>query len=208
MMLFHVESGNGCLAFIASVFLGIIFPTGLALAQNCPMTEIIQDGNDLDERYINNIKCAAARLLDAERRIGDLEKDIAQSRAATGMVIAFNRDRTSPCPQGWKLFAPAGGRVVVGAGDNQNKDINGFDLSDHTVGVVGGEEKHKLKPEEMPSHSHQSNIADIRHLGIVSEAGGNVWSSSFELSDTQPQGGDVPHNTMPPFVALYYCIKE
>lgn len=129
-----------------------------------------------------------------------------------GAVVAFDRSQTEgTCPAGWKLFKPAGGRFIVGAGTHENKDMGGNDLTNHpafkdkpTV-AVGGEEKHKLEIPEMPSHSH--SIA--RHA-----AKGNNDVATFEGAtalDNQPatgaQGGGQSHNTMPPYVALYYCIN-
>ena len=217
MRLFRADSGNGYSAFIASVLLGSLLVSPPAAAQDCSMTTIVQDNKDLDERYIDNINCAAARLESVETRLRKLESDLSVFRDATGLIAAFDRDRTRPCPSGWRLFEPAGGRFIVGAGDNSFKDVNGIDLTDHSVGVVGGEEKHTLTVDEMPLHDHDV----YHHAGYHASGGGakpppgavqgasggdsytHVWPGR-----TSEKGGNAAHNTMPPFVALYYCIKQ
>ena len=213
MPLFRADSGNGYSAFIASVLLGSLFVSPPAAAQDCSMTAIVQDNKDLDKRYIDNINCAAARLTSVETRLRKLESDLSVFRDATGLIAAFDRDRTRPCPSGWRLFEPAGGRFIVGAGDNSFKDVNGIDLSDHSVGVVGGEEKHLLIATEMPAHRH----GVYRHAAERSPSSGlegagnadkNPASNVKDGWESGSAGSDQPHNTMPPFVALYYCIKE
>ena len=130
-------------------------------------------------------------------------------------MLAFNTDKNAPCPRGWKLFDEASGRFIVGAGF-------GDGLTPRNVKDKGGEEMHKLEFAEMPSHGHristnnESNIHD--GLGGSSEPHG-ILSTFADIPDKpgwpavlpkmlENTGGDQPHNTMPPFVALYYCIKE
>ena len=217
MRLFRADSGNGYSAFIASVLLGSLFASQPAAAQDCSMTTIVQDNKDLDERYIDNINCAAARLESVETRLRKLESDLSVFRDATGLIAAFDRDKTRPCPSGWRLFEPAGGRFIVGAGDNSFKDVNGIDLTDHSVGVVGGEEKHKLTGAEIPNHSHSvyqhagyhwPDIPNEQKTQPNQGAHGGDTTTFVHGGTTGTWGGDLPHNTMPPFVALYYCIKE
>ena len=205
----RADSGNGYSAFIASVLLGSLFVSPPAAAQDCSMTAIVQDNKDLDKRYIDNINCAAARLTSVETRLRKLESDLSVFRDATGLIAAFDRDKSRPCPSGWRLFEPAGGRFIVGVGDNSFKDVNGIDLTDHSVGVVGGEEKHKIMPTEMPKHAHDlMRVESKAGTGHFPEKGSMGGNDPHVTASTGNDGGDQPHNTMPPFVALYYCIKE
>ena len=140
------------------------------------------------------------------------------------MVVAFNRSKTDgACPPEWRLFAPASGRFVIGAGDAMNTDVNGVPLSAHlsikddSAAGVGGEVNHKLTEAQMPPHQH----GVYPHAGFVASGGGapppsgaipgagggdtytQVWPGITSVT-----GGGKPFDIMPPFVALYYCIKE
>ena len=149
---------------------------------------------------------AADKLAATEERLKRIDSDLSVFRDASGFVAAFERDKTRPCPSGWGLFEPAGGRFIVGAGDNSFKDVNGIDLTDHSVGVVGGEERHKLTEAEMPNHRHAiARSANEINDHVAKFVGDTAMANR---SSTDATGGDQPHNTMPPFVALYYCIKE
>lgn len=93
------------------------------------------------------------------------------------------------------------GRTVVGVGA-------GAGLSDRALGQRGGEEQHKLTVAEMPSHTHReqgSNRLDGATGGATHYQ--DVDNVSFGPVTTAATGGDQPHNTMPPFVALNYIIK-
>jgi microcystin-dependent protein len=137
-----------------------------------------------------------------------------------GAVVAFDRSQArGACPQGWQLYQPAGGRFIVGAGTNTHKDMNGKDLTDYSsfkddpLKAVSGEEMQVLTEVELPAHRH----GVYRHAAERSPSSGLQGAGS---ADTNPPsnvrdgwesgsaGGNQPHNIMPPFVALYYCIKE
>ena len=134
----------------------------------------------------------------------------------SGMISAFNTsEKEGKCPSGWKIFDEAGGRFIVGAGNNSNKDMNGAELTDHpslnddAAKAVGGEELHRLTVTEMPAHQHGIR----RTQGKGGDGKYPNWSAMGNqliqvVGESEPSGGDQPHNTMPPFVALYYCIRE
>ena len=95
----------------------------------------------------------------------------------SGAVVAFDHDlKTSPgCPAGWIFFEPAGGRMIVGAGDHDNKwfraetseavsiTIYPTYVQDDRAGIqetfnaraTGGEEAVALDVTQMPSHGHK-----------------------------------------------------
>lgn len=85
-------------------------------------------------------------------------------------------------------------RVPVGAGA-------GYDLGD-----VGGEAKHTLTVDEMPSHT--LNLEN--HVGTSGGSmSGFVWSQSLAdwgRAKTESVGADVPHNNMPPYTVVNYII--
>jgi microcystin-dependent protein len=96
------------------------------------------------------------------------------------------------------------GRVPIHAG-------SGF-----TQGFVGGETAHTLNIAELPTHTHlalaSSNAADQgsptgSYLAVESS---NAYSSSVD-STMAPQalstvGGSQPHDNMPPYLVLSFCI--
>ena len=85
------------------------------------------------------------------------------------------------------------GRFVLGAG-------SGTELTARTVGVVGGTETHTLTKQEMPKHSHAYS-ATVRG----NEDGRNQWTLANDgTSNTQEEGGNQPHNNMPPYYVLCY----
>lgn len=74
----------------------------------------------------------------------------------------------------------------------------------YTAGSTGGEATHTLTLSEMPSHSHTFPTA----AGKIYNEGGATMRGSVESSDyidksTSGVGGDVAHNNMPPYIAVY-----
>ena len=112
-------------------------------------------------------------------------------------VIAFN---SRACPDGWDEFDFAKGRVIVGAG-------RGHGLSPRILGDTGGEERHLLTEREMPSHRHQvspgraSSPTTGSSLPYREHPNQGPWN-------TEIAGGNQPHNNMPPFLVLQYCVKR
>ncbi|UES60239.1 hypothetical protein GFK91_31495 (plasmid) [Roseibium aggregatum] len=129
----------------------------------------------------------------------------------SGAVVAFLSAESDPCPgKKWNIFNEAKGRFIVGAGQGAQSG-----LTDKKVRATGGEERVKLSIEHMPEHRH----AVYPHAGVKSDhdknwdgaptegvdaGGGNMVSEAT----TGIAGGDSAHNNMPPYLALYYCIKE
>lgn len=120
----------------------------------------------------------------------------------SGAVVAFDRR----CPDnGWDLFDRAGGRFVVGAGHHANKDTNGQQLEIYEKEFLnGGEEKHTLTVEEMPSHSHSEQT----HFVGAGRAGSGDGAYGTSTAPTSPVGSSQPHNNMPPYIALFFCVKK
>lgn len=91
----------------------------------------------------------------------------------------------------WVEFAK--GRTLVGV-DTTQTEFN-------TVEKTGGEKEHKLTVEEMPAHTHPSNVS----------AWGGGSSFTFETStiktgrdeNTGSVGGDQPHNNLQPYITCY-----
>jgi microcystin-dependent protein len=95
-------------------------------------------------------------------------------------------------------------RTVVGAGGAR------------TVGATGGSETVTLRLEQMPNHTHVNGAFDI--LLRMDGTGTTTDSNSLHgpnmaepnLLDSRPmlsQGGNQPHDNMPPYVALSFIMK-
>jgi microcystin-dependent protein len=94
-------------------------------------------------------------------------------------------------------------------------DLRGrFLLSAEPLGSTGGEVFHKLTVDEMPSHDHKrtdndyyfradSSVQGDLDVPIYNAAGEQRWG----YNNVIPQGGDVAHNNMPPYVALAFIVK-
>ena len=144
-----------------------------------------------------------------------------------GLIMIWHNNRTTnptneDLAPGWSLCdggtynnyktPDLRGRFVLGAG-------SGTDLTARTVGVVGGAETHTLTKDQMPSHNHggatgnslpndhrmnnSGNCGSGPSFGCGSDginSGTNLNHSHVINSD----GGNQPHNNMPPYYVLCY----
>lgn len=94
--------------------------------------------------------------------------------------------------------------VAFGAG----KTLVGFDSNDadfSTVEATGGEKAHTLDITEMPSHNHNKiKLRWSTAAGANAVYGSNGTGSGSDRDDECYQGGDQPHNNMPPFITVYF----
>lgn len=83
------------------------------------------------------------------------------------------------------------GRFVLGEGNG------------HTIGQTGGSETHTLTIAEMPTHSHgyTSALPSLSTIVVPDEP-----SAVPGPGTTAPEGGNQPHNNMPPYYVLVYGI--
>lgn len=117
----------------------------------------------------------------------------------------------------------AAGRVLIGAGKADSGTV-------YNAGATGGEETHKLTTSELPGHVHTASASTANLTGYfygdtIDGAGGIVSYSRtgskggmndsdaygiFNINATHSHtitigstGGNVPHNNMPPYTAVY-----
>jgi hypothetical protein len=121
-----------------------------------------------------------------------------------GAVMAFNLEM---CPNGWSPFSGLSGRVIVGSGKAGT-------LSERKLGDQGGEEKHLLSLEEIPSHNHLNGgyqyLLSIDGHVTVGSIDSNPPSEPNLGSAAQMSaaGGGQGHNVMQPFHVLTYCERK
>lgn len=87
-------------------------------------------------------------------------------------------------------------------------------------GSTGGEQKHSLSIEEMPAHQHvityptyleiksQSGSATPCWSGVRTNTSATAFTGGSEgVGDEPAKGTTIPHNNMPPYIAMNYIIK-
>ena len=79
--------------------------------------------------------------------------------------------------------------------------------SNHSVDSTGGEEKHTLTENEMPSHTHgfnhYSNISCNSLLGSSYNLPYREDWNFMKSDNVGYKGGNQPHNNMPPYITAY-----
>lgn len=92
----------------------------------------------------------------------------------------------------WELIKD---RFLLGAGDI------------YQAGSTGGEATHTLTISEMPSHTHSSAVVSSKEGSQWLAGAQRVYSSWWDIEWMNDRvggnGGDQPHNNMPPYLAVY-----
>lgn len=146
-----------------------------------------------------------------QQQITDLKKTL-DAVLPPNAIVAFANE--NGCPDGWKIYRPALSRVILGAYQtNIERDVAAnAGLTPRIINDVGGEERHTLSIAEMPSHLHEV----YPHAGlIVGTSGKSAGAGSADPNApsrtngvTSAVGGGASHNTMPPYLALFYCVRK
>ena len=112
-----------------------------------------------------------------------------------------------------ELFAAIG--TIYGAGDGSTTfNVPNLETrvpvgkgTGYALGASGGEEKHTLTVEEMPSHDHYlpmyvstGNSKPGASVGYSENCGGTQWATSGYVGNSQP------HNNMQPYTVVNYII--
>ncbi len=142
---------------------------------------------------------------------------------------AFCQGQLLPIAQYTALFSLLGttyggdGRVTFGLPDLRGRvpisQGTGPGLSPNSLGQVGGQENVTLLQTQIPAHSHTLNASSV--AGNQSSPTGNVLgntgnfdteyyngapSTTMHSESIGASGGNQPHNNLPPFLVLNYCI--
>ncbi|WP_419739126.1 phage baseplate protein [Ruegeria sp.] len=129
-------------------------------------------------------------------------------------VVAF--DVPNGCPHGWSVFQQAQSRVLIGVGPGQVS--SGNKLSSYNYREEGGYERVTLDKSNLPKHQHGYNDIYWSEVGgrssALTNALGNKGDSDRDNSgheirrQTAETGEGNPVDTMPPYIALYFCKKN
>jgi microcystin-dependent protein len=117
---------------------------------------------------------------------------------------------------GARLTPDLRSRFIIGASgtaDNQQIWNKGQQLTSRPYLGWGGEENVTLTVEQMPSHSHTTNISrnGKGHCNDASpntfECGGGGGDYGYNTVTISNTGGTQAHNNMPPYFSLIYYMK-
>ena len=99
----------------------------------------------------------------------------------------------------WEQIAQ--GRTLIGV-DTNDSDFN-------TVKKIGGEKKHKLTINEMPSHSHTKNSVGWTGSGGFWVDSGTYTTLDFDKDTglTGYTGGNQAHNNLQPYFTCYIWCR-
>lgn len=130
----------------------------------------------------------------------------------SGAVLPF--DRSEGCPSGWLPFYQADGRAIIGATQFRNTTSLKVTGVERFFRETGGQETVALTIENMARHQHSSpTVADrsVRNFGFAEDVpaamGGTSWNQGHVAGTTSIVGEGLPHENMPPFIALHFCKK-
>jgi microcystin-dependent protein len=149
---------------------------------------------------------------------GDLEitgKVTGDGALVKGLIMMWHGE-VKDIPKGWALCdgtrstPDLKGRFIVGY-DPQDPDYN-------APRKTGGEKRHTLTIDEMPSHAHKgttdSSRLSLRWTGGIGgthglAAAANQGAANFDHQhkvSTENVGGDKPHENRPPYYVLAYIM--
>ena len=118
------------------------------------------------------------------------------------MILAWSGS-VADIPIGWQLCDGTNGTP-----DLRGRFILGTSAA-HPLGQRGGEEQHTLTINEMPTHTHtyQRYMLYTEQVPVDNINWDIMTSNYLESYETSPNGGNQPHNNMPPFYALAYIMR-
>jgi microcystin-dependent protein len=145
---------------------------------------------------------------------------------------AFCDGQLMPISQNTALFSLLGtnfggdGRTTFGLPNLQAKvplqQGQGPGLSPYVLGETGGASSVTLTPPQMPAHTHalqcasttadQTSPANALPAIPAAQRGQNFFADSpgtlpaMKANLLAPSGGGGPHNNLPPFLSLNFCI--
>lgn len=142
-------------------------------------------------------------------------------------------DDKDGCPKGWldigydeNEYVRFAGRVLVVAGpavrNEQRNELINAGTVERTPDAEGGQESVRLESIQIPAHSH--SISELKRSSEEAHpdgfaigsyfvnrvwVGGNPIGKKLSTSNAggTPGGETLPHENMPPFIAMHFCKK-
>lgn len=140
----------------------------------------------------------------ANEKIDTLNNGLAQLYPVGSIYLSVNDTNPGTFIGGtWERLKD---RFLLAAGDT------------YAAGSTGGEASHKLTVDEMPSHLHRLLKGDAYNSfsnGMIRAEPNSYFAYANEkrdnkyywASNTAGSGKDVPHNNMPPYLAVYMWVR-
>ena len=163
----------------------------------------INSNSGILKKCIENVRTNASSISNVTEtsQDSDLIKQLKFAMNPVGTIITTTNSANPSTYIGgtWERFA--NGRVLVGV-DEADTDFSNAEKT-------GGEKKHQLTVEEMPSHSHPISRYNPSGTGFDATqrklAAAPVNASGVAGGvDTNPVGGNIAHNNLQPFVNVYF----
>lgn len=123
--------------------------------------------------------------------------------------IYISTDLTSPAAIYGGVWERIKGKFLFGATDENGVD-GSYPAYINGQANTGGEETHILTIAEMPSHNHSVGTNEHNSYGIHFDVGTQAPKQNNVTTwwaDTTGNGGNQPHNNMPPYLVVYIWRK-
>jgi hypothetical protein len=183
------------------------------------------DTSSARECYEAALSLVGKTIANLRAKEAELDSKLAAISVPSSAVMAF--DRNDGCPPGWRNYTTAMGRMIVGAdppdwtpADARNRDELDKPLSPRPFKAPGGAESLRLDADNIPSldivmSNRDGELFFVRgwasrnddnHQNMVNLVPQKPDSASLVSSRTMGKGLEKKY--MPPFIALYFCIKQ
>ena len=154
----------------------------------------------LEERLIQEVAAVETEI----KKIG--ERLVAVDSLLADAIVLTERDCAVLGPD-WRRYEGMGGRFPLGAGETEDARGEG---EPYTLGQTGGAYLHQLTVPEMPAHRHQHRDRWLDNRRRGPQRGDDDDVERHHNNDnhsTSIEGGNEPHNNMPPYLVMNFCHK-
>jgi len=149
------------------------------------------------------------QLQETEGKLGDINEQLSTFKLPD-QAILISTVECSKLEGNWKDYSDLSGRFALAKG--ASTDEYG-ETKQYALGDKHGVHDHKLEEDELPEHAHKLiwglDTGDtgkrVRGYNLFPE---NKVLIGRTLHDTSSIGGNKPHNNMPPYLVLSYCIQN
>lgn len=164
--------------------------------------------NDIQNWITANATVANADNADnADKLEGKTASQILQGIYPVGSVYINASKSTNPATLlGFGTWSRYGaGRVLVG--------FNSGDGDFNSTGKTGGEKRHKLTINEMPSHKHpiksddSGSMSGYQDNALANRGGDSDGDVGWATDSTQAVGGDQSHNNLQPYITVHMWVR-